>query len=307
VVWRFTGDQDAALNLLLSHEADLLESVGDSARIAGVSADTAFSTVAYPSAVYGFLGFNFGAANRSSPRDPALRRALAMAIDRSTAARAALGPGAIAPPGPMSRILWIIDSTMAPPPFDTAGAAGAFDDAGWRRGPDGMRRRGRTRLTIDILVPASSIARRNLAQVVQEMWRKAGVGATITSVDFPVFQERLRKGQFDTFVGSWLDEPSPRSLGDQWTTAGIGILNYTNYRSSAFDSLFRRAATFQGRLPLARQAWNEAIAQLNADVPGIWLYTPMNTAAITRRLGTVTIDPYSWLSRLPEWTLSPAR
>jgi peptide/nickel transport system substrate-binding protein len=206
----------------------------------------------------------------------------------------------------MSRILWIMDSTMAPPPFDTALAGPMLDGAGWPRGSDGMRRRGGASLTIDILVPASSIARRNLAQVVQEMWRKAGIRATVTSVDFPVFQERLRTGRFDT-RGSWLDEPSPRSLGDQWTTAGIGILNYTGYRSSAFDSLFRRAATFQGGLPLARQAWREAIAQLNADVPGIWLYTPMNTAAVARRLGTVSIDPYSWLSRLPEWSLTRGR
>lgn len=307
VVWRFTGDQDAALNLLLSHEADLLESIGDSARIAGVSADSSFTTVAYPSAVYGFLGFNLGAAQGGPARELVVRRALAMATDRPTAARAALGPGAVAPPGPMSRILWIMDSSLAALPFDTTDAGRLFDGAGWRRGADGMRWRAGVLLALDILVPASSIARRNLAQIVQEMWRQAGVKASVTSVDFPVFQERLRTGRFDTFVGSWLDEPSPRSLGDQWTTAGIGILNYTGYKSRAFDSLFRRAATFQGDLPLARQAWKEAIAQLNADVPGIWLYTPMNTAAVTRRLGTVTIDPYSWLSRLPEWALSPDR
>ena len=66
-------------------------------------------------------------------------------------------------------------------------------------------------------------------------------------------------------------------------------------------------AAFQGGLPMARQAWNEAIAQLNADVPGIWLYTPMNTAAVAGRLGSVTIDPYSWLSRLPEWSLNRGR
>jgi peptide/nickel transport system substrate-binding protein len=263
--------------------------------------------LAYPSAVYGFLGFNLGTAGRGAGRELAVRRALAMATDRPTAARAVLGPGAMAPPGPMSRTLWIIDSTMAPPPFDTTAAGQLLDGAGWRRGGDGMRRSGAAGLTVDILVPASSVARRNLAQVVQEMWRKAGVKVTVTTVDFPVFQQRLRTGKFETFVGSWLDEPSPRSLGDQWTTEGIGILNYTGYRSSAFDSLFRRAATFQGGLPLARQAWKEAIAQLNADVPGIWLYTPMNTAAIARRLGTVTIDPYSWLSRLPEWRLTPGR
>jgi ABC-type transport system substrate-binding protein len=139
----------------------------------------------------------------------------------------------------------------------------------------------------------------------QEMWRSAGVTATVTSVDFPVFQQRLRTGKFESFIGAWLDEPSPRGLGDQWTTAGIGRLNNTGYRSAAFDSLFRRAATFRGDVAQARRAWQDAINQLNADVPGIWLYNPTNMAGVAKRVVGVTIDPYSWLAGLPGWTLAP--
>ncbi len=302
IVWRFVGEQDAALNLLLSHEADLLEAAGDSTRVARVAADPELRAVPYPSAVYGFLGFNL-ASPPAGWRGREVRRALAMALDRSAAARGAVGSGTVAPPGPMSRVLWIYDDSIAVAPHDSAGAAQLLDSAGWRRGADGMRARGSRPLAIDILVPATSVARRNLAQVIQEMWRRTGVKATVTSVDFPVFQERLRLGRFESFVGAWLDEPSPKGLGPQWTAAGIGNLNYTRYRSPGFDSLFRRAAEFRGTPAAARRAWREALDTLNAELPAIWLYTPTNVAAASSRIQHLSIDPYSWLATVRSWRL----
>jgi peptide/nickel transport system substrate-binding protein len=301
IVWRFTEDQDAALNLLLSHEADLLESIGDSARVARVAADPTISTMAYPSAVYGFLGFNLDAPNAAAVKTPAVRRALAMATDRATAARAALGPGAVAPPGPMSRSLWIYDETIPVPPFDIEAAAALLDSAGWRPGSDGVRARAGRSLAVDILVPATSVARRNLAQIVQEMWRKIGVAATITSVDFPVFQERLRTGKFESFIGAWLDEPSPRGLAEQWTTAGVGVLNYGRYRSRVFDSLFRIASSSTRSVGETRYAWHQAMTQLNREVPAIWLYTSTNVAGVAKRVQGVRINPYSWLAGVRLW------
>jgi hypothetical protein len=139
LVWRFGSDPEAALNLVLSHEADLLETIGDSTLVARVTADSSLRTMPYPAAVYGFLGFNLDAPGSSPVASPEVRRALAMAVDRATAARAALGPGAIAPPGPMSRILWIYDEATPVPPFDTAacgaGAGSGRLDPGRRRGP----------------------------------------------------------------------------------------------------------------------------------------------------------------------------
>ncbi|HEX5575154.1 MAG TPA: hypothetical protein VFX42_04715, partial [Gemmatimonadales bacterium] len=86
-------------------------------------------------------------------------------------------------------------------------------------------------------------------------------------------------------------------------TAGIGNLNYTRLRSPAFDSLFRRAAEFRGTPAGARLAWREALDTLNAERPAIWLYTPTNVAAHSRRIQELSIDPYSWLATLRGWRL----
>ncbi|HEV8151090.1 MAG TPA: peptide ABC transporter substrate-binding protein [Gemmatimonadales bacterium] len=307
VIWRFAGEQDAALNLLLSHEADLLESIGDSARVARVAADPSLTTLSYPSAVYGFLGFNLGESSTAPERELTVRRALALATDRPRAARGALGPGAVAPPGPMSRILWISDAGVSLPGYDTVTAGKLLDAAGWRTDPGHPRHRQGKLLAIDILVPGTSVARRNLAQILQEMWRKIGVSATITSVDFPVFQQRLRTHHFETYVGAWLDEPSPRQLADQWTTAGIGARNYGRYRNPVFDSLFRRAAEFRGTPTQAKAAWREALDTLNAAVPAIWLYNPTNVAGAAKRIEAIRIDPYSWLAGLRKWSLTDSK
>jgi peptide/nickel transport system substrate-binding protein len=293
VVWRFTADPDAALNLILGHEADLMETVGTEERARRAAADTSFRVVKYPAAGYGFLAFRLAdAGGRPHPvlGNRELRRALAQAVDRPTLARAVFGSDAKAPPGPMSQLLWIWDDGTKVMGYDSAQARAAIAK---------LKSLGRVR-SVDILVPSTSATRRRLAVAVQEAWRRAGIPATVTTVDFPVFQERLAKGRFDSYIGAYLDEPSPRGLADQWTRAGWAGTNYSHYANPVFDSLLA-AAGREAEVGKAKQKWREALDTLNADVPAMFLYTLTNVAAVKRRLQDVEIDPYSWLSELPTW------
>ncbi len=302
VIWRFASDPDAALNLVLSHEADLMESIGAPERVARVEGDSVLRVVRYPSAAYGFLGYAISRGSAGVLGDRAIRRALGMAIDRQSLANGVFGAGAKAPPGPMSQLLWVWDDGVATLPYDTAAAGRAFDAAGWPRGADGLRHHGGRKLGFDILVPATSAARKRIAETLQEQWRLAGVTVTVTAVDFPVFQQRLGAGKFDSYIGAWLDEPSPRGLGDQWTSAGIGVLNYGGYKSPVFDQLFAKAVAATD-VPTARAAWRAAFDTLNADAPALFLYAPVNAAAVARRIEGFEVDPYSWLSGLSGWSL----
>ena len=301
-VWRFASDPEAALNLVLSGEADLMESVGSPERVARVEQDSALTTMSYPSAAFGFLGYRV----KSHPilADRAVRRALNQALDRSTIATVVFGKGALAPPGPMSRLLWIWDDAIGVLPYDTAAAARAFDAAGWPRGADGVRRSGANRLAFDVLVPSTSTGRRRLAEAIQEQWRLAGAEVTITAVDFPVFQERIHTGRFDSFIGAWLDEPSARVIPDQWGAGGVGGDNYGGYVNPVVDRYFARAMA-EAAPGSARAAWRAALDTLNADAPAVFLYTPVQVAAVSRRVEGLQIDPYSWLSGLSAVSLKP--
>lgn len=308
VIWRFAPDPDAALNLILTHEADLLEQVGAPDRVSRVADDSAYRLRSYPSAVFGFLAFRLAdAAGRPHPilRDRAVRRALTLATDRPLLARSILGPATRIPGGPMSQLLWIAGGdTTGGAAYDTVAAARLLDSAGWVRSGRGMRQRMGQRLQLDLLVPSTSATRRNIAVALQEAWRRLGADVSVTVVDGPVFQQRLGAGRFDAYVGAYLDEPSARGLVDQWTRAGWGALNYGRYGNLVFDSLLARA----GREPdRARGAalYREALDTINADAPAIFLYALTNTAAVHRRLRNVTIDPFSWLATLPQWSVEP--
>ncbi len=303
-VWRFASDPEAALNLVLAGEADLLETVGSPDRVARVEANATLRAVRYPAAVYGFLGYQLAAgSSRATPMaDRRVRRALNMAIDRATIATAVYGPGSKAPPGPMSQGVWIWDDSIAVLPYDTARAAQALTEAGWAVGTDGIRRKDGRTLALDILVPSTSAGRRRLAEVLHEQWRRLGVAATITAVDFPVFMERLSKGNFQSYIGAWLNEPSVRGLVDQWTAAGVGQANYGRYASPAFDRLVAQAGGAADPAA-ARRIWRAAFDTLNADAPALFLYAPVNVAAVSRRVEGFELDPYSWLSGLPAVTL----
>jgi peptide/nickel transport system substrate-binding protein len=303
-IWRFTSDPDAALNLVLSHEADVLETAIGPERAARAAEDTALRLVSYPSAAFGFLGFNLAASGAPHPvlGDLATRRGLALATDRSLLARSVFGPEAKAPPGPMSQLLWIWSDSLAALPFDRAESERVLAGAGWRPGADGVRRRGRAELAIDILIPATSGARRKLAEELQQMWRAVGARVTVSAVDFPVFQERLGAGRFEAYIGAWLDEPSARALADQWSRSGWEAFNYGRYHNPRFDSLLE-AAGRESRVAESARLYREAIAQLNADLPALFLYAPVNVAVANRRVEEFTVDPFSWAAGLRSWRL----
>lgn len=306
VVWRFTADPDAAINLVLSGEADLIESIGGPTQSQRFAGRDEIKLHSYPGAMYGFLAFRL--ADRTGQAHPilgsrAVRRALAAALDREQVARALFGSGASAPVGPMSQLLWIRSDGIRVLAHDSAFALQQLSTTGWERAPHGAikHRTGRP-LKFDILVPSSSATRRNAALILQAAWRRLGADVSVTVVEFPIFQERIRRGQFDSYIGAYLDEPSPRGLADQWTRRGWGVLNYGHYSNPVFDSLFHHAGRTDD-LAEARRLYQEAMDTLNADAPALFLYAPDNVAAVAARVRGVTIDAYSWLSALPEWRL----
>ena len=104
-IWRFATDPDAALNLVLSHEADLLETVGRpgagparGARRHAPARPLRLGHLRVPRLPDPRRGRRIDRTRSSAMR--ATRRALALAVDRTTLARSAFGRDAKAPAGP---------------------------------------------------------------------------------------------------------------------------------------------------------------------------------------------------------------
>lgn len=311
LVWRFAGDPFSAVTQMLGGEADIMGAVGGAEDVRRVSQSPRLRTVAYPLAVYGYVAFNLrDPAHQGRPHplfaDRALRRALAMAVDRATLVHAALGDLGRVPVGPVGAALWLSSEPVEQIPFDTAQARAALAGLGWRdSNGDGVLDRAGVPLAFRLLVPTSSGLRRRAATLLQEQLRRVGVGVTLSELEFNVFMSRSHAGQFDAYFGMWAQDPSPSSIADTWTSAGLGDVNLGGYVSPAFDSLVRRAVGATDP-PMARTAWREALAQINRDAPALWLLAPTAVAAVDRRFGNVTIRPDQWTATLWTWKPSPA-
>lgn len=70
------------------------------------------------------------------------------------------------------------DDTTLAWPFDAARAAALLEEAGWKPGPDGIRRNADgARLVLDFMTTAGTRSREVVQQVLQAAWRQVGVEA----------------------------------------------------------------------------------------------------------------------------------
>lgn len=298
---------------LLAGEADFLEMLAPP-DFAQLPADGTVRAQAYGGFDYGFVQFNTrdaGATARPHPLfgDPALRRALTMAVNRTSIVRSVFDSLAQIAIGPFSRTQWTADTTLRVIPFDSAGALRLLDSLGWRdTNGDGVRDRAGRSLAFSLLVPASSRTRQAAAVLLQAQLKGIGARVTIEQADFNAFLDRAHRGAFDALVGGVRTNPSPRGVRDLWGTPGPGrgAQNWGRWSNATFDAQVDSALAATGTAAVRahfRAAYQAAID----DAPAIWLYEPRMFAGLHRRLTVGTLRPDAWWSGVAGWTIDPAQ
>jgi peptide/nickel transport system substrate-binding protein len=313
LIWRFTPDMGVAITQLIADQVDVREQILPPEAIERVRTAPQVKLYPYRGTVYTYLGFNLRANGDTTKPNPIfgdreVRRALTMAVDRASLVKSTLGDIGKVPPGPMSSLLWIWDPEVRQLPSDTVQAVRILNARGWRdHDGDGVRDRDGQPLAFRIMVPSTSMLRRQYAQLLQERFRLIGVHVEIDVVDGSVMQERTTSGKYDAAMLSRQNNPSPGTgIAQSWTRAGIGGSNVTRYDNPEFDRLVDRAISAMSR-DQAKQYWRAAIETINADAPGIFLYALDNVAGIHQRVDNVQIRPDSWAALLRTWRIPPDR
>lgn len=303
-IWRVTPDASVRTAMLLAGAADIvprITAVEDADRIAA-AADARLAE--YPALSYYYVSFNLrDPADRARPHplfgDRALRRALARGIDREAILQAVLGGRGAVPRGPLSPAVWAWHDSLRQLPFDPAAARRDLERLGWRdRDGDGVRERNGRPLAFELLVISTSAHRNRAAVILHDQLRRLGVDLQIVGLEAGAWTARFEAGRYDAAIGGRFIDPTPVGLLEFW--AADGPYNAEGYRSARFDALARRAAAATD-LAAARGLWHEAIAVLNADAPGVWLYAPEDVAGLRPWLTNVTLVPGQWHATLWTW------
>ena len=264
-------------------------------------------SISYPAENWHFL-----ALNNDHPilSDPAVRRALAMALDRKRLLEAVLDAQGTLMDSPWLAEHWAVEgASLAPLPYDPDQARRLLADAGWRdTDGDGLLEKDGTGLNLSLSANAGNTAREQIAVLVQQYWHAIGVSAQVEVLPWGVFLDDLFNHTFDVAVFDWPLEPGPDQT---WLWAagenepGSGF-NFCSYASAEADALLEQGRAAHACDPARRAAAYRDLAQhLAADQPYIFLFAAHRQLGVSQNLLGPQPGAYAGLYwNIAEWHLT---
>jgi len=187
-------------------------------------------------------------------QDVNVRKALALAIDRVTIARAQLSPLGVEPV-PLNNHIFMRnqkgykDNAGILSTADAEKAKSMLDAAGWKmEGP--TRKKDGKELVIRFVIPTGVATSKLESELVQSMFTPIGAKVNIETVPIgDYFEKYITPGNFDYSVFSWIGTPFPisasKSIYVKPTTNSKGEVevhqNYARIGSPEIDDLFNKA------------------------------------------------------------------
>jgi oligopeptide transport system substrate-binding protein len=209
-----------------------------------------------------YLAVYFYRINVTHPqlKDPRVRHALSLAIDREAITKNIMKAGQSPATGLVPPVAGYTGPGLVK--FDPVEARRLLAEAGY---PDPS-----TFPRFDILFNVSE-SHRTIAEAIQQMWNKnLGLNVGLNSQDWGVYLDAQQRLDFNVSRAAWTaDYPDPMTFLDMWTT-GNGN-NMTGWSRPEFDALIAQARTIRDtgeRFTVLK----EAESLLLQDMPVIPLY-----------------------------------
>lgn len=201
----------------------------------------------YPTPNVQFVYYNCGKPQFADPR---VRKALTMALEMQKSIDDIYF-------GTMPRSLsylqpthWAYNSNLRDYTADPAGAERLLDEAGWRRGPDGIRAKDGVQMKFLMSTTAGNTARQGCQALFQQNWRRIGVEMEIRNMPASVvWGEFTTQSRFDTLLVAW--DPTVGLDPDYTARAHSRMIpvkhrqgsNYVQYENAEVDRLFELGVT----------------------------------------------------------------
>ena len=261
LVIRIVPDANTEQSLLETNDVDLaLEATGSLYN--NVRNDTHLVRQLVKAPVWVGLVFNL---QRPPLNDPAVRRAIALAIDKDGIIRKSTYGSAVVAIADQTDFSWAYPAGLKPIPFDTAQAKSIL---GKNAQP----------LSLQLTFPLGSASVQAIAEQEQQTLRQAGIDVQLKGYDYQLLYAAaqsggiLNSGKFDMATYSWVSGADPDDSSQfLCSMAPPNGNNIMHYCSAKMDALQREAlSTFdRGRRKAAYQKIQELLLR---DVPIVFIY-----------------------------------
>ena len=257
--------------------------------------------------IYAHIDFNL---DNSILSDLKVRRALAYALNKKEMIDSLLeGKGRVAEHFVTEKDPWYTDKVQKYD-YSPRTANKLLDEAGWKKGADGIREKAGKKLSLKIMAAAGVKLNDNIETYIQDQWKNIGVQLSIKNEPARVvFGETVRDRKFDLALYSWVSIPdnSPRSI---LHSASIPTLanakagqNYTGYKNKEVDTLIDQ---LEVELDAKKRAeiGKKILTIYASDIPVMPLYYRANDAVIPAGLKNYRLSGHLYYETLnvEDWT-----
>ncbi len=249
---------------------------------------TNVNVVDYDTFGFTYFGYNLDPAKTTLFQDVKVRQALFYAVDRESIVKKLFnGLGQVAV-GTMPVLSWAYapEKITTKYTYDTKKAEQMLDDAGWKKGSDGIRAKDGKRFSFSMWTNAGNKTREGYLLVLQEGWKNIGVEMKPQFEEFSVYLDRINKNfDFEMFlVGfSWGVDPDQTTMWDS-SQHGPGFNSY-GYKSDKVDQLLAQGKNVAGCTNDARkQIYVDMQNQVINDAPALVSDFPKGIIALNKRI-----------------------
>jgi peptide/nickel transport system substrate-binding protein len=263
---------------------------------------------AYYSAVgasWTYIGFNL---RNPMLADKTLRQAISMAVDRDALIKAIRLGHAKAQYSVLPSSSWAAADEKELPKFvfDLAKANKVLDDAGYKKGADGVRlsKDGKP-LKFRLEYNAGNTQREKIALITQQNLKDIGIATEVNAVEWNAYLEKVNNTHdVDMYVLGWVGGYDPASTKNIW--ASDGGQNSTGYKNLKIDDLYKKAETVPGCKQADRKAvYVEIQKVIGDDAPYVFLYTQETLEVFNKRINLLAPTGLGVTYNLEQLSVNP--
>jgi peptide/nickel transport system substrate-binding protein len=247
---------------------------------------TGFLTIqTYPANGYAYIGMNISYPWFS---DRKVRQALAYGLNRKQIVDAVYGGYAEVIDQPIGRASWSYNPNVGNYEYNPEKAAQLLDEAGWKKGPDGIREKNGKKFVIHFSASTPNAVNDALIPIAKENYAKLGIEFIPEQMEFNTVSEKSLKGDIEMFMMAWGTGIDPDSSTIFKTK---GTQNHLNYSNPKVDELLAKGlntTNFEER----KKVYYELHQVLHDDLPYIFLYQRQDPWALNCRIKGIKVSPF---------------
>jgi peptide/nickel transport system substrate-binding protein len=236
-------------------------------------------------------------------QDRRVRQALSYAIDRKAIVEKLLDGNALIATSDVMPNSWAYNGGVNKYDRDAAKAQALLDEAGWKKGADGMREKDGQKLKFVLLSNSGDKTREEIILYVRQQWREIGVDVEPQFLELNAFiNERVLKSNFEAIFLSTSVAVDPDMSRRYHSRSLANGNNFLRFKNPEVDALLDKGLATPGqaeRKPIYFQ-----IQQIIADEAVILpLYYPKVTYATRQGIQGFKPAPQNAFWNIEEWRL----